>query len=116
MFPSNPSQWVDADGDGVGDNYTWGNVINDIRVSEYGDAFPNDPTQHKDRDGDGYGDNPDGFLPDTCPDLYGSSTLGGRIGCPDSDGDGWADVDDAFPNEPTQHSDEDGEGLSLIHI
>ena len=110
MFPSNPSQWVDADGDGVGDNYTWGNVINDIRVSEYGDAFPNDPSQHKDRDGDGYGDNPDGFLPDTCPDLYGTSTLNGRIGCPDSDGDGWADVDDAFPNEPTQHSDEDGDG------
>ena len=110
MFPSNPSQWIDADGDGIGDNYTWGNVINDIRVSEYGDAFPNDATQHKDRDGDGYGDNPDGFLPDTCPDQYGSSTMGGRIGCPDADGDGWADVDDAFPDEPTQHSDEDGDG------
>ena len=110
MFPGNPSQWVDADGDGVGDNYTWGNVINGVRVSEYGDAFPSDITQHKDRDGDGFGDNPDGFLADACPDVAGSSNMGGRIGCPDSDGDGWADVDDAFPNEPSQHSDLDGDG------
>jgi ABC-type phosphate transport system substrate-binding protein len=110
MFPGNPSQWVDNDGDGVGDNYTWGNVINGIRVSEYGDAFPSDITQDKDRDGDGFGDNSDGFLADDCPDSAGSSDMGGRIGCPDSDGDGWADVDDAFPDEPTQHSDLDGDG------
>ena len=110
MFPGNPSQWIDVDGDGVGDNYTWGNVINGVRVSEYGDAFPSDATQHKDRDGDGYGDNPDGFLADVCPDLAGSATLGGKVGCPDADGDGWADEDDAFPDEPTQHSDTDGDG------
>ena len=110
MFVSNPSQWIDNDGDGVGDNYTWGNIINGIRVSEYGDAFPTDSTQQKDRDGDGYGDNPDGFLPDTCPDIFGTSTLGGNIGCPDSDGDGWTDDDDAFPDEPSQHSDIDGDG------
>jgi len=110
MFPGNPSQWVDGDGDGIGDNYTWGNVINGIRVSENGDAFPTDSTQHKDRDGDGYGDNPDGFLPDSCPDTFGTSTLGGSIGCPDSDGDGWSDDDDAFPDEPSQHSDLDGDG------
>ena len=110
MFPGNPSQWLDADGDGVGDNYSWGNVINGIRLSENGDAFPSDSTQHKDRDGDGYGDNSEGFLADYCPDSYGLSTLGGKIGCPDSDGDGWADDDDAFPGEPTQHSDIDGDG------
>jgi len=110
MFPGNPSQWVDADGDGYGDNYSWGNVINGIRVSEYGDAFPSDITQHKDRDGDGFGDNPDGFLADACPDEAGTSDMGGRIGCLDTDGDGWADVDDAFPNEPSQHSDLDGDG------
>ena len=110
MFVSNPSQWIDNDGDGVGDNYTWGNIINGIRVSEYGDAFPNEITQHKDRDGDGYGDNPEGFLADDCPDVFGTSTLGGKIGCPDADGDGWTDADDAFPNEPSQHSDIDGDG------
>ena len=109
-FPSNPSQWVDFDADGVGDNYTCPVVINGICVSEYGDAFPTDSTQHNDRDGDGYGDNPDGFLADSCPDSYGLSTLGGYIGCPDSDGDGWFDDDDDFPNETSQHSDLDGDG------
>ena len=110
MFPGDPSQWVDADGDGVGDNYSWSNIVGGVRISESGDAFPTDSTQHKDRDGDGYGDNPDGFLADDCPDSYGLSTLGGNVGCPDSDGDGWADDDDAFPNEPSQHSDLDGDG------
>ena len=28
----------------------------------------------------------------------------------DADGDGWIDVDDAFPNDPTQHEDSDGDG------
>ena len=42
--------------------------------------------------------------------MAGSATLGGKVGCPDADGDGWADEDDAFPDEPTQHSDTDGDG------
>ncbi|MEE2812175.1 MAG: hypothetical protein VX627_04010 [Candidatus Thermoplasmatota archaeon] len=109
-FPSNPSQWADVDQDGVGDNYTWTHLIDDIRQHEMGDAFPLDITQNKDRDGDGYGDNASGFLPDYCPNQPGTSTLGGKLGCPDSDGDGWTDDDDAFPNEPSQHEDSDGDG------
>jgi hypothetical protein len=31
-------------------------------------------------------------------------------GCPDSDGDSFADLEDAFDNDPTQNSDYDGDG------
>ena len=53
--------------------------------------------------------------------IAGNSTLD-RLGCIDTDGDGYSDGDaqwtlvngsDAFPNEATQHADQD---LSLIHI
>ena len=110
MFPADAMQWVDGDGDGVGDNHSFSEVVDAIRVGEVGDAFPLDITQHKDRDGDGYGDNATGFLADTCPDVAGSSNQNGRIGCPDMDGDGWADGDDAFPDEASQHADQDGDG------
>ena len=110
IFPGNPSQWIDADGDGVGDNYSWVIGNSGLREGEVGDAFPSDVSQHKDRDGDGYGDNPDGFLADSCPDIPGYSNQGGRIGCPDTDGDGWADMDDSFPGDDSQHSDLDGDG------
>ena len=34
----------------------------------------------------------------------------GILGCVDSDQDGWADDNDAMPNEPTQWADSDGDG------
>jgi len=72
------SQWVDADGDGYGDNPS--GTDGDECVGEYGlsvedklgcvdtdedgwsdsgDDFPENPSQHLDSDGDGYGDNSD---------------------------------------------------------
>ena len=47
---------------------------------------------------------------DACPMQPGTSWQNGILGCPDSDGDGWWDVQDAFPGEPTQWSDVDGDG------
>ena len=44
VFPTDPNEWADSDGDGVGDNE---------------DAFPNDPTESADKDGDGIGANTD---------------------------------------------------------
>ena len=35
---------------------------------------------------------------------------GGSLGCPDGDGDGWADAQDAFPDQRSQHIDTDGDG------
>ena len=44
MFPEDGTEWIDTDGDGVGDN---------------SDAFPFDASETLDSDGDGYGDNRD---------------------------------------------------------
>ena len=105
--------WVvltpDSDGDGVADD---------------ADAFPNNPLQWADSDGDGAGDNNAlGAGGDGCPTVWGDS-FQDRNGCPDSDGDGWSDADqgwlacvsgagygDAFPNNPEQHCDADGDGF-----
>ena len=87
-WPSDATQWGDADGDGYGDN---------------SDAFPVDATQWADTDGDGYGDNKYGSQGDHFPN---DSTR-----WKDSDEDGLADEDDAFVNDPTQSADRDGDGF-----
>jgi|TARA_B100001094_G_scaffold180854_1_gene175239 hypothetical protein len=47
---------------------------------------------------------------DGCPGVTGNSTSPSP-GCPDSDGDGWMNSQDAFPTEPTQWLDFDGDGF-----
>jgi hypothetical protein len=85
----------DQDGDGIGDSM---------------DDFPWEPSQWSDEDGDGYGDNPNGWQPDACITIVGTS-VEDRFGCPDSDGDGWSDEGDDLPDEPTQWEDGDGDGF-----
>ena len=55
----------------------------------------------------------------TSCEILGESTED-RVGCLDSDGDGWSDPDvnwnismgaDAFPNNASEHSDLDGDGI-----
>ena len=113
---------VDADGDGLSTPTAgWG-------VDSGADAFPGDATQWSDFDEDGFGDNyangtwfdrPENWVgvlisgatdQDACPMQPGTSWQNGILGCPDSDGDGWWDVQDAFPGEPTQWIDLDGDG------
>ena len=106
------SWWVliaDSDSDGVIDSE---------------DEFPNNPLQWIDTDGDGYGDNnAPGAGGDGCSNTWGTSTSD-RRGCPDSDGDQWSDPDenwpacvlgagygDAWPNNPNQWCDSDGDGI-----
>jgi hypothetical protein len=95
---------LDDDGDG------YANTI---------DQFPEESTQWADTDEDGYGDEPLGNNGDRCPSAYGLSTLD-RLGCVDSDADGWSNPSttwtalqgaDAFPQEATQHADQDGDGF-----
>jgi len=99
-FPDDTSQWKDTDGDGYGDNPGGLN----------GDQFSNDATQWADSDGDGYGDNLDGVEGDVCPLKDGSSTNPVTRGCPDTDLDGFTDPEDAFPEDPFQWADSDGDG------
>lgn len=129
-FPAEPTQWEDADGDGYGDNSTGidpdacpaiagssstpGSLgcpdSDGDGVGDNEDAFPNDPTQYADIDGDGYGDDPNGTNADDCPAVAGDSYLNGTFGCSDRDKDGWADDEDAFPDELTQWLDSDNDG------
>ena len=97
IFPTEPTQDSDSDGDGYGDNLSGVN----------GDAFPYDSTQHMDSDGDGYGDNLLGNNSDAFPQNQEQWL--------DSDGDGYGDNadalnGDAFPTESTQWNDSDGDG------
>ena len=101
IFPDDTSQWKDTDGDGYGDNPGGFN----------GDQFSNDATQWADTDGDGFGDNLDGVEGDVCPLKSGQSTNPVTRGCPDTDLDGFTDPEDAFPDDPFQWADIDGDGF-----
>ncbi|MDA8532523.1 hypothetical protein N9K43_02360 [Candidatus Poseidoniales archaeon] len=91
-FPNDPYQWSDFDEDGFGDN--WAN-------DTWGDRITTWPGEY----------NADAEGQDACPTQAGTSFQAGMVGCPDADGDGWYDVMDAFPQEPTQHADADGDGF-----
>jgi hypothetical protein len=94
VFPTNPSQHIDTDGDGYGNNQSTG--------ATQSDAFPNDGTQWNDSDGDGYGDNKYG--------SQGDHFSNDPSRWQDSDEDGYANEDDAFDNDATQWNDSDGDG------
>ena len=133
-FPLEPSQWSDVDGDGWGDNETgyradayptditqWSDLDGDgYGDNQFGinpDAYPKDPTQWDDYDQDGLGDNPNGtnpdpFVNDTDNDGYNNSIDPlPNIPTPgDLDGDGCLDEEDAFPSNPNECKDSDGDG------
>jgi hypothetical protein len=115
-FPSQPTQWNDSDGDNMGDNWADGSW-NSTRKTHWpgmwvAGAFSSDPSP-LDWDNDGFEDEGiDASIPpwDDCEYEVGDSWQN-LIGCPDSDGDGWADIEDAVPENPSQHDDNDGDGF-----
>ncbi len=86
-FPDDPNEWLDTDGDGIGDNADPDRDGDGVPNED--DAFPLDPNEWRDTDGDGIGDNAD----------------------PDRDGDGVPNEDDAFPLDPKEWLDTDGDGI-----
>ncbi len=91
-FPSDPSEWADTDGDGVGDNADtdddgdgWPDQVEDACGSQLLDSS----SVPVDSDGDG-----------DCDALDS-----------DDDGDGVVDSDDAFPSDPSEWADTDGDGI-----
>ena len=136
--------FVDADEDGVSEGnsdvcpQTYGESSNaasrgcpDTDGDGYTDpldAFPNQPLQWADTDGYGYGDNTQFTDGDECIDVFGKSVYNGRQGCPDTDLDGYGDPDgdwvakpdctgaDAFPNDPLQWCDKDGDGVGDNYV
>ena len=108
----------DSDADGASDEDLTGTNGPVWTIADGADILPNDATQQSDTDGDGFGDNPAGTNGDECPSQPGTSTVD-RNGCPDTDSDGFSDADaswtilngaDAFPSDPTQSADTDGDG------
>ena len=128
-FQEDPTQWLDSDLDGFGDNLfpasmpddcpnLWGNsTISFLGCpdsdgdgwSDLEDSHPFFELLWSDRDKDGFGDQTGTDLSDDCPDIYGSSTQD-RKGCVDSDFDGWSDEGDYYPLDSSRHS------LSLLPI
>ena len=64
-FPDDPVDWLDFDGDGIGDHAD-PDDDND-RVADADDPFPFDATEWEDRDGDRIGDNTDREITDLSP-------------------------------------------------
>ena len=124
QFIFDSTQWIDSDGDGFGDNQfgnqpdaclnTPGNstmdrfgcidtdgdgysdpVQSSWSINDGADAFIFEPTQWIDSDVDGFGDNPNGFQPDGCISVKGTSTLD-RFGCPDFDDDGYSNPSETW--------------------
>ena len=113
-FPQDANESVDSDGDGYGDN---------------GDVFPNDPSEWLDLDGNGVGDNsdpdddndgyPDGVEELVGTDPYDNTSVPADFDgdfIPDSmdddnDNDGYPDSSDAFPLDPAEWADSDGDGV-----
>ena len=94
IYPSDPTQHMDSDNDGYGDNVLGTN----------GDEFPFDPEQYVDSDDDGYGDNKNG--------LNGDQFPANPEQWEDSDGDGYGDninglLGDRFVDDATQWNDTD---------
>ena len=115
-FPLDPSEWLDSDEDGWGDNqddcsnqagdsYQDQNGCLDSDSdgwSDEGDPFPTDETQWMDTDGDGWGDNQSGNDPDEFPFDGTEWKDVDRDGIgdnqdPDDDNDGYLDTYDVNP-------------------
>ena len=64
-LPEDPSEYTDADGDGIGDNADTDD--DNDGVADHEDAFPTDPDEWADADGDGIGDNVDDEVLDLDP-------------------------------------------------
>jgi len=92
-FPLDPTQWLDSDADGYGDNLLGNNP----------DQFPSDKTQWVDSDGDGHGDNASGNQ----GDLYRDEPAAWR----DTDGDGEPDeVNASYDTDLIEDDDDDNDG------
>ena len=102
---------IDTDGDGVNDRDALGELLDTCPWTDLGAEVDENGCAANQRDSD-----LDGVMDDEdiCPGTTHGATVD-AVGCivagADADEDGVEDVDDAFPLEPTQWTDTDGDGF-----
>jgi hypothetical protein len=108
-FPEDPTEWVDTDGDGTGNNADLDDDDDGLTDEEEAE-LGTDPLL-KDTDGDGTNDGPDVFPldPSETEDTDGDGI--GNNADLDDDNDGVPDLMDAFPLDPMETTDTDGDGI-----
>jgi len=122
-FPFDPSESIDTDGDGKGDNADTDD--DNDETLDVDDDFPLDSTEDTDTDGDNIGDNADldddndgvsddkDNFPLDPNKASGTDTDGDGQDDEfdgDDDDDGTPDFDDDFSLDPTEDTDTDGDG------
>jgi len=109
--PLDAGSAFDTDGDGIGD--TIDNDDDNDGVNDDNDRFPLDDSESLDTDNDGIGNNADPDDDnDDAHDLADPQPLNPNItGREDADADGVPDIDDAFPTDPNEFNDLDGDGI-----
>jgi gliding motility-associated-like protein len=127
-FPTDPLEWADTDGDGIGNNADLdddGDGFSDLIEIECGSNSLDNSEVPLDSDADGTidcqdtDDDNDGIpdSQDNCPFVANASQADADLdgigdACdPDDDNDGTLDAQDAFPLDPTESIDTDGDGI-----
>ncbi len=117
-FMNQITQWMDTDGDGLGDNWADNQTTATRSANWPGEyvenAYNPDPSPY-DFDNDGYMDQMFESLGaigpfDDCP-LSAGYSWKDEVGCKDTDGDGYSDLFDSHKNDWTQSSDPDRDGF-----
>lgn len=121
-FPADGSEYIDTDGDGVGNNRD--DDDDDDGVPDQEDGVPLDQAEVVDTDRDGVGDNRDddddgdgiSDVLDAFPLDSAEAADADRDGIgnwedDDDDNDGVADLEDDFPLYPAEWRDTDGDGI-----
>jgi gliding motility-associated-like protein len=127
-FPTDPLEWADTDGDGIGNNADLdddGDGFSDLIEIECGSNSLDNSKVPLDSDADGTidcqdtDDDNDGIpdSQDNCPFVANASQADADLdgigdACdPDDDNDGILDAQDSFPLDPTESIDTDGDGI-----
>ena len=121
-FPLDPTEWLDTDNDGIGNNADTDDDGDGVEDEE--DAFPLDSTESVDTDNDGIGNNADtdddgdgvsdaedAFPLDSTESVDTDNDGVGNNADTDDDGDGVSDAEDAFPLDSTESVDTDNDGV-----